>query len=111
MDEIRNSEELITNSLTAIVNAKKAQFLISGHSLDLDIERVTSESAYESEAYVLLKREDEVVELYPIQIVLALKDEEPVLFVGEQNLLDLEDEVRTEIKRWEDKYLTRTRSL
>jgi len=106
MSQVNEFEELTKNLIGNIISEKKNNFLDNGYTLDSDIERVTGESYYESEAYILLKHNEGVLELYPIQIVLAVKGEEPVPYVNEENLTHLEEELRIEISRWEKKYLS-----
>lgn len=106
MSQVNEFEELTKNLIGTIISEKKSNFLDSGYTLESDIERVAGESYYESEAYVLLKHDEGVPELYPIQIVLAVKGEEPVPYVNKENLSHLEEELRVEISRWEKKYLS-----
>ncbi|HEY3373611.1 MAG TPA: hypothetical protein VGK02_00915 [Candidatus Aquicultor sp.] len=108
MDRVNKSEDLITQLIASIINNRKHAFLGNGLVLASNIERVYGDGSYESEVYVLLKCEGDVLELYPVQVVLALKDEEPIVYVDEDNRVGLEKEICTEIDQWQEKYLAKT---
>lgn len=106
MDLISHTENKLTELLTAIIRENREAFLKDGYTLEADIERSYAKSSYESEVYVLLRYKGDVVELYPIQVALALQDEEPVIFIDSGRLVDLGREIRAEIDRWASEYLT-----
>ncbi|MCL6471834.1 MAG: hypothetical protein K6T91_03375 [Firmicutes bacterium] len=105
MDLVSHTEHKLTEIITAIIRENREVFLKGGYMLEADIERSYAKSSYESEVYVLLRHEGDIVELYPIQVALALHDEEPVIFVDSGRLADLEREIRAEIDRWASEYL------
>ncbi|MHB8841789.1 MAG: hypothetical protein ACYC56_08380 [Candidatus Aquicultor sp.] len=106
MERIKHIEGMVSDLTTKIVDENKSEFAKHGYLLEARLESADTDEIYEAQSFIFLSTgSEEVMEIFPIDIVFIQKGNDPLLWVDENNLSDLEKELRAEITRWIDKYV------
>ncbi len=106
MERIKHIEEMVSDLTVKIVDENKSEFSKHGYLLEVRLESADTDEIYEAQSFIFLSTDTEdVVEIFPIDIVFIQKGNDPLLWVDENNLSNLEKELREEIARWLDKYI------
>ncbi len=106
MERIKHIEEMVSDLTAKTVDENKSEFAKHGYLLEARLESADTDEIYEAQSFIFLSTgAEDVIEIFPIDIVFIQKGNDPLLWVDENNLSNVEKELHEEIARWLDKYV------